>query len=119
MPRPKKQKRVCEQPRHTCFGVLNRSPEDKNRIIMLIEEYETIRLIDTLGYTQAECAQQMVAARTTIQSLYESARKKLGKAIVEGRPLKIEGGSHRYCSEDETCMRSNNCDFLLERNRNH
>lgn len=40
-----------------------------------LDEYETLRLIDFLGQTQEECARQMEVARTTVQSMYDSARK--------------------------------------------
>lgn len=43
---------------------------------MSVEEYETLRLLDYEGMTQAECAQEMGIARATVQSLYTEARKK-------------------------------------------
>jgi predicted DNA-binding protein (UPF0251 family) len=36
---------------------------------MTVEEYETIRLIDLLGYMQEQCADQMHVARTTVQRI--------------------------------------------------
>jgi predicted DNA-binding protein (UPF0251 family) len=61
-------------------------------ICMTIEEYETIRLIDYLGYNQQQCADQMNIARTTAQKLYNDARKKIGISLVEGANIIIEGG---------------------------
>ena len=62
-----------------------------------VPEYEAIRLIDYQGCTQAECSEYMCVARTTAQFIYNSARKKLASALVEGRPLRIEGGSYQLC----------------------
>ncbi len=64
---------------------------------MALDEYEAIRLIDFEGLTQEQCAEQMEIARTTVQSIYAGARKKLAQCIVEGRPLQIGGGDVRLC----------------------
>lgn len=57
----------------------------EERIIMAVDEYETIRLIDLAGYTQEECAAQMGIARTTVQGIYNDARRKLADALVNGK----------------------------------
>lgn len=64
---------------------------------MAIDEYEVIRLIDLEGLTQEQCAEQMEVARTTVQSIYAGARKKLAECIVQGRRLQIDGGDIRFC----------------------
>lgn len=117
MPRPRKKKRVCQTPPHRWFGVLEGETPKEQYIVLLIEEFEAVRLIDTLGFTQAECAEQMAVARTTVQSLYESARKKIGETLAYGIPMRIEGGSHRFCTEEDRCERRRACDFSFERNR--
>ena len=55
---------------------------------MTLDEYETIRLIDLLDYTQEECAVQMGVARTTVQSVYNEARKKAGSRAY-GRKIPV------------------------------
>ena len=98
MPRPKKCRRVCGLPRCSEFGPAAARPETAVQpVLMSVEEYESIRLIDYQGCTQAECSEYMCVARTTAQFIYNSARKKLAAALVEGRPLRIEGGSYRLC----------------------
>jgi len=79
---------------------------------MSIDEYETIRLIDLEELTQEECASQMNIARTTVQGIYNSARKKIASSLVNGQFLKIEGGDYKLCDE---CDNSNN----LCRRRTH
>ena len=96
MPRPKKCRRVCGLPGCSEFGPTGCGVEVQP-VLMTVEEYEAIRLIDYQGCTQAECSEYMCVARTTAQFIYNSARKKLASALVEGRPLRIEGGSYQLC----------------------
>lgn len=87
------------------------------RIRMNIEEYETIRLIDYMAMTQEECARQMQVGRTTVQSLYRDARKKLARFLVEGSGLLIEGGDAKICTAD--CLNGNqNCQQWKKGERN-
>lgn len=64
---------------------------------MTVEEYETVRLIDKEGFSQEECGEYMDIARTTVQHIYASARKKIADAIVDGLPLRIGGGNYVVC----------------------
>ncbi|MBM7562121.1 DUF134 domain-containing protein [Fusibacter tunisiensis] len=102
MPRPVKHRRVCELPDVNLFGALNRPVHMEDAIVMSIEEFETIRLMDHEGLMQEECATRMNVARTTVQRIYVDARKKVADALVHGRVLKIEGGNYELCDPD-TC----------------
>ena len=93
MARPRKWRNVCSLPERNRFGPLGFNADEKSHIKMTVDEYEAIRLIDLEGFTQEECAGQMNVARTTVQGIYVSARKKLAEALVEGKALHIEGGS--------------------------
>ncbi len=62
------------------------------------DEYETIRLIDFEGFSQAQCAAKMDVARTTVTRMYANARKKLADALVHGRQLEISGGDVAVCT---------------------
>lgn len=97
MPRPRKWRKVCCLPDSNRFGPLD-SPADASSIIMMaVDEYETIRLIDLDGFTQEECAVQMNISRTTVQGMYNDARKKLAESLVNGKVLWIEGGEYQLC----------------------
>ncbi len=63
-------------------------------VIMTLDEYETIRLIDLMGFTQEQCAAKMQVARTTVQAIYNEARRKLAETLVNERELRIEGGEY-------------------------
>lgn len=100
MPRPRKCRHVCCMPECNRFGPLNMDPNRQPYVTMSIDEYETIRLIDLEGLNQEACAIQMKVARTTVQMIYNDARKKLAEALVNGRALHIEGGDYMLCGEN-------------------
>ena len=97
MSRPRKCRHVCCLPDSNQFGPLNSLKTTEGFVIMTVEEYETIRLIDLQGYMQEECADQMNIARTTVQRIYNDARKKLAESLVNGKILRIEGGDYKLC----------------------
>ena len=101
MPRPKKCRRICALPRHDTFGPLTGG--GGTTVEMAVEEYEAMRLMDLLGCTQEECAAQMGVARSTVQQVYDTARRKLALALVEGRRLTITGGDYALCPQGEVC----------------
>ena len=105
MARPKKCRRVCHYPNTLAFGP-EESWDGLSAIILTVDEYETIRLIDKEGLDQEACSDSMQVARTTVQQIYTSARKKLADVLVEGRPLRIAGGDFRLCDgENSFCHR--------------
>lgn len=106
MARPIKPRRICEIPQITEFCPAG--GQAIQQICMTVDEFEAIRLIDYLGYSQEDCALQMKVARTTVQAIYESARYKTAAALAEGKRLLIEGGSYELCSNHHKCC-SKNC----------
>lgn len=109
MPRPRKWRKVCCLPERNLYGPLNIPVQQHQKILMSIDEYETIRLIDLEGFTQEECAKQMNVARTTIQGIYDVARSKLAESLVNGKVLVIEGGEYQLCDGLETVCGCGGC----------
>ncbi len=71
--------------------------------MLLVEEYEALRLIDLEKRTHDQCARQMQISRTTVTEIYEKARFKIADAIVNGKPLTINGGNYQICQESDCC----------------
>ena len=103
MPRPKKCRRICGLPRADRFGPEQPGGCAGEPVRMTLDEYEAIRLIDLLDCTQEECAQQMGVARTTVQAVYNKARRKLAQMLVDGRRLEIQGGDYELCPHSGSC----------------
>ena len=97
MPRPIKRRNVCSLPESNRFGPLGLTSSSEPSVIMTVDEFEAIRLIDLEGFTQEESAEQMNIARTTVQAIYSEARRKLAESLIEAKVLLIEGGEYRLC----------------------
>ena len=95
MSRPKRCRRICEVPKNDCFYPMVDS--DLEGICLTLDEYEVIRLVDLEGYSHLECAKQMGISRSTVQEIYEGARRKIASFIVYGRKLYIRGGDYQVC----------------------
>ena len=103
MSRPRKCRKVCHYPDVLGFDPVG-TEEKVSPVMMTVDEYETIRLIDKEGFSQEQCREFMNVARTTVQLIYASARRKLADALVEGRPIRITGGDYELCSGgDDSC----------------
>lgn len=92
MARPKRCRRVYQYPR--CMSFAPEEEQAADAVVLAVEEYETIRLIDWEGLTQSQCAEKMRIARTTVTAIYEQARRKVADCLVNGRALVIAGGDY-------------------------
>ena len=103
MPRPQRCRRICQKPPIDTFYPEN--SQDETPIRLTLDEYEVIRLVDLEQQTHEQCAFQMDISRSTVQEIYESARRKLAACLVYGRTLMISGGNYRICDgqENENC----------------
>ena len=90
MPRPVKCRKVCHFPNVLEFFPAD-DTEKKTPIVLTVDEYETIRLLDKKGY---------------YNGIYELARKKIADALIDGHPLRIEDGDFRICDGQ-----SSSCSF--------
>ena len=77
MPRTIKCRKICSFPDFYSFVPEEADVGNIETVMMSLDEYETVRLLDYEGLNQEECALRMGVARTTVTAMYESARKKL------------------------------------------
>lgn len=108
MSRPSKNRRICEMPQNISFGPVNMNRNSvEEKITLTVDEYEVLRLIDYNELNQEECAKQMNVARSTVQRVYNIARKKMVTMLVEGCDIHIQGGNFMIC--DESYRGGNSC----------
>ncbi len=123
MARTAKPRRICAIP---TINEFNPNCLSKETVVLTIDEFEAIRLVDQLNLTQEEASNQMNVSRTTVQAIYDTARKKLADALVNGKRLIIDGGSFSVCAHSAKCCgknctdlkcREHNCHSDSEKNR--
>ncbi len=92
MPRRKRNRRIQVPPVIKGMSVYGVRGRKSNEVILHLEEYEAIRLLDYQNLTQEEAAVFMDVSRPTLTRIYEEARNKVATAFVEGRDLIFRGG---------------------------
>ena len=100
MPRPQRCRRICEMPQVDCF-----SPEvgrEDDPILLTLDEYEVIRLVDLEGKNHGQCAAQMDISRSTVQEIYEGARHKIAACLVRALLPMPAGASTKGQTERST-----------------
>lgn len=96
MVRPKKYRKMCTPPMVNGFKPFGTCMKQEQEVQLLFEEWEVIRLLDYDDMNQVDAAAQLNVSRPTLTRIYLKARKKMAKALVEGRALLIEGGDVRF-----------------------
>ncbi len=110
-PRPKRQRKLNEPPSATGF-IPEDGDFDKNDIIVLLyEEFEAIKLADYEGLSQLEASKFMEVSRPTFTRIYDSARKKIARAFIEHKHLKIGGGDVVFNDKWYLC---NHCESVFK-----
>jgi predicted DNA-binding protein (UPF0251 family) len=95
MPRPRKRRRLWHEPHPAIFKPVGLPLEALERVTLLHEELEALRLTDLEEHHQADAAAVMGVSRSTFQRLVTGARRKIASALVNGAALHIEGGTFR------------------------
>ena len=103
MPRPRKRRRVGWWPLYNSFGPRGGRRRTFERIGLTVDELEGLRLADLMGLSQEEAAKKMNISRATFGRIVEEARKKVAQALINGKALRIEGGSYEMAARKFRC----------------
>ncbi|WP_462318674.1 DUF134 domain-containing protein [Marinilabilia sp.] len=98
MPNQRRNRKIESPPSIEGFKPYGVRMKNLQKVILLFEEYEAIRLIDYEDLNQEEAAARMDISRPTFTRVYKKARKAIAQALVEGKAILIEGGT--YVSEN-------------------
>ena len=93
--RPKKKRIILKRP-----GSFKFSPRGKrgkpDSVFLTLEEFEAIRLADCHSKKHSDAATSMSVSRQTFERILKSARKTVADAIINGKAIKIWGGSYDF-----------------------
>ena len=112
MPRPHRRRRIECPPRFNKFKPAGIPARRLEQIELTVDEYEAIRLADYFDHDQLQASQRMGISRPTFARMIERARHKVACALVDGKALRIAGGSFDFVY---TLHRCNACGELSQR----
>jgi predicted DNA-binding protein (UPF0251 family) len=95
MPRPCKCRRIGWQPETSIFKPAGVPGQALEQVTLSLDELESVRLADLEGLYQEEAAGRMEVSRQTFGNIVASARRKLADCVVNGKLLRIQGGTVR------------------------
>ena len=95
MPRPRLTRRIFNQPEITYFKPAGVPISLLEQTILSFDEIEALRLKDYEGIDQAKAAEKMSISQPTFHRLLLSARKKTADSLVNGKAIRIQGGSFK------------------------
>jgi predicted DNA-binding protein (UPF0251 family) len=101
-----KKDRLIQMAPHFCGfkpqGIQSKLSSD---VSINFEEYEALNLCDYELLNQSEAAKLMNISRPTFTRIYESVRRKIAKAFIEGSYINFEAGN----STVSDWLKCNNC----------
>ncbi len=89
--RPPRPRRIFVEPSGVVsfIPLVNGIPSSKEPVYLAPDEYEAYRLVYYMGLSQEEAAKRMSVSRGTLWRLLDSARRKIGIALAEYRPIVV------------------------------
>ena len=89
--RPKKTRWIKCDSSERCFKPTKKA-NPRCAVVLSLDEFEAIRLLDHEKISQTKAAQMMHVHRSTVSRIVSSARQKIAEALVGIKTLKIQGG---------------------------
>ena len=107
-------RRVDSIPDVTYFKPIGIPLVQLQEVRLSVEEAEAIRLKDLEELEQDECAQRMNISRPTFARVLGSARQKMADALINGKAIRIAGGSFEMAVRHFRCNDGHEWDVPFE-----
>ena len=89
MPRPRLFRKIRFDPNTTYFKPQGIPLRMLDEVELTMEEIEALRLKNIENLEQTDAAKKMETSQSTFQRILMSAYKKISRAIIEGKAIKI------------------------------
>jgi uncharacterized protein len=109
MARNKKDRLIQMAPHFYGFSPQGVQSKPGSEVSINFEEYEALNLCDYELLNQAEAAKLMNISRPTFTRIYESVRRKIAKAFIEGSSILFEDGN----SSVSDWLKCSNCQITF------
>ena len=104
MVRPKRLRRINQIPQLRGFKPIGNGNDcaDEN-VVILLEEYEALRLSIYNGLPHDTAASEMNVSRPTFTRILNECFKKISMAFIEGKMIVIDGGEFEFSDRVKCC----------------
>ena len=96
MGRPHKKRNVAYNPNVSYFKPRGIPMKELSESVLTVDECEAIRLADYEGLSHEAAGSLMGVSRATFGRIIEQARKVVADALINGKAIRIEGGSYQF-----------------------
>jgi len=90
MVRPKLCRKIRFNPNALYFKPRGIPMKELKEIVLLPDEFESVKLVDMMEISQEESAGKMQISQPTLSRILKSARGKIADAIINGKAIKLE-----------------------------
>jgi len=108
--RPRVPRKMDHEAALRCYAPQCDTADNDDRVIILPEELELLRLVDLNGLEQEEAGAAIGVSRRTVWKDLHEARRKVADALINGKKIEIAGCERRLegrCPrEGEPCLGS-------------
>jgi predicted DNA-binding protein (UPF0251 family) len=94
LPRPKKERKIQLPPVITYFKPSGMPTAKLEHIILSVDEFEALRLVDYKKMSQKDAAELLGISRPTCARIIDEAHSKIAEALALGKAIRIEGGNY-------------------------